>query len=56
MTSTMDISIGRSTFRLWCDMHRPNQAVIKQRHPIPISDELLQDMNQSRVFSKADPK
>ncbi len=38
--------------RLCLDMRRANAAFIKERHPIPTADELLQGMNGSTTFSK----
>jgi len=40
--------------RLWVDTHRANEAIIRERHPIPTVDEVLQDLNQSTVLSKLD--
>jgi len=40
--------------RLCVDMRRANEAIIRERFPIPTIEELLQDMCQSRVFSKID--
>ena len=37
-------------------MRQPNEAVKRVRHFIPTIDELLQDMNESTVFSKLDIK
>ena len=42
--------------RLCVDMRQPNEAVKRVRHFIPTIDELLQDMNESTVFSKLDIK
>jgi hypothetical protein len=36
------------------DMRRTNQAVTRERYPIPTVDEVIQDLNQSKVFSKLD--
>ena len=37
-------------------MRRANEAIVRERHPIPTVDEVLQDMTQSSVFSKVDLK
>lgn len=43
-----------SGVRICIDMRRANEAVVRERHPIPPVDEVLQDLNQSTVFSKLD--
>ena len=42
--------------RLCVDMRRANLAVRREKHPIPTIEELLQEMNQSKIFSKLDVK
>ena len=40
--------------RLCVDMRRANEAIIRERHPIPTIDEVLERLNGSTVFSKID--
>ncbi|MCG8032064.1 MAG: RNA-directed DNA polymerase, partial [Candidatus Thiodiazotropha taylori] len=40
--------------RLCVDMRRANLAVKRERFPIPTIDKILQDLNQSCIFSKLD--
>ena len=40
--------------RICVDMRRANQAFTRERYPIPTVDEVIQDLNQSKVFSKLD--
>ncbi|XP_063411616.1 uncharacterized protein K02A2.6-like [Mytilus trossulus] len=42
--------------RICVDMRRANLAVMRERYPIPTVDEVIQDLNQSKVFSKLDIK
>ena len=41
--------------RLCVDMRRANEAIIRERLPIPTIDEVLESLNGSGVFSKLDP-
>ena len=45
-----------SGVRLCVDMRRANEAIIRERHPIPTVDEVLEELNQNTVFSKLDIK
>ena len=40
--------------RICIDMRRVNEAVIRERFPIPTIDEVMLEMNQSSVYSKLD--
>ena len=42
--------------RICVDMRRANQAIIRERQPIPTIEEVLQDLNGSTIFSKVDLK
>ena len=42
--------------RLRLHMRRPNEAIIQGRHPIPTVNEILQNTNGSKIFSKLDLK
>ena len=42
--------------KICVDMRRANQAIIRERQPIPTVQEVLQDLNGSTVFSRVDLK
>ncbi|KAL9966531.1 hypothetical protein ACROYT_G024619 [Oculina patagonica] len=47
---------GDGDVRVCVDMRWANEAIIRERHPIPTVEELLHDLNGSTVFSKIDLK
>ena len=49
-------SNGSSFVVDWGDMRRVNEAIERERHPIPTIEEVLHDLNGSTVFSKLDLK
>lgn len=42
--------------RMCLDMKKANEAIVRERYPIPTVDEILQGKNGSAVFSKLDLK
>ena len=46
----------KDDIRLCIDMRRANEAVKRERYTIPTTEEVLQDLNNSTVFSKLDIK
>lgn len=40
--------------RLCVDMHRANEAIVREKLPIPTIDEVLESLNGRTVFSKLD--
>ena len=42
--------------RVCVDMRRANEAIIRERHPIPTLEETLESLNGAAVFSKLDLK
>ena len=47
---------GYRDVRVCMDMHRTNEAIVRERHPIPTVEELLYDLHGSTIFSKIDLK
>ena len=43
-----------SEVRVCGDYRQPNRAIIRERHPIPTVEELMEDMTSACVFSKLD--
>jgi len=50
------ISKGDGNIRICVDMRCANQAIVRERQPIPTIEEVLQDLNGSTVFSRVDLK
>ena len=42
--------------RLCVDMRCANRAILRERHPLPTIDEILQSMEEGGVYSKLDLK
>ena len=40
--------------RLCVDMRQANTAILRERHPQPTIEDLLNDLNEARYFSKLD--
>ena len=43
-----------NAIRLCVDMRAANHAIIRERHPMPTVDDVINDLNGSTVFSKVD--
>jgi hypothetical protein len=42
--------------RLCTDMRKANEAIVREKFPIPTVDDILHEINGSKVFSKLDLK
>ena len=40
--------------RICVDMRRANEAIVRERHPVPTVEETLQEISDARVFAKLD--
>ena len=47
---------NQKDIRVCVDMRRVNEAILRQRHPIPTIEEILQDLTGGTVFTKLDLK
>ena len=56
----MDLPLGYPNptnsfeIRLCVDMREPNKAILRSRHITPTLDDMMLDLNGSKVFSKMD--
>ena len=56
VSSLVVVSKLDGAIRVCADMRRANEAIERERHPIPTIEEVLHDLNGSTVFSKLDLK
>lgn len=56
VSSVVVIPKSDDDIRLCVDMREANKAVERERFPIPTIDDVLQEMSESKVFSKIDIK
>ena len=56
VSSVIVVPKSDGDIRLCVDMRRANLAVKRERHSVPTMEELLQEINQSKIFSKPDVK
>ena len=40
--------------RICLDMRQENQAIVREKHPVPTVEETLQEVSNAKVFSKLD--
>ena len=40
--------------RICLDMRQANRAILREKHPVPTTEETLQEMSGGKVFSKLD--
>lgn len=52
----MVVPKANGEFRLCVDMQCTNKAIIRERHPIPTIDKIIQDMQEGCVYSKLNLK
>lgn len=45
---------NQNEIRVCVDMREPNKAIVRERHMLPTVEELIHDLNGSKVFSKLD--
>lgn len=45
---------GGQEIRLCVDMREPNKAIVRERHIMPTLDEIVNDLNSAKLFSKLD--
>lgn len=56
VSPTVIVPKENGDIRMCIDMRQVNEAILRQRYPIPTIDELIQDMSESRIFTKLDLK
>ena len=56
ISSVVVIPNSNDEIRLCVEMRQANSAIVREGHPIPTVEEVLQEFNGSSVFSKLDIK